>query len=159
MAQLAQQGDETLRARKALAQGGATHRLPEAVLHLLDRVTASWTRRAWLAIAVVVALIAGIVAARGSTGLDSVVAGGLVAGAIAGAVVYGVLRFDARTVPGYVVAATIIAAAEDAALDGTVAGWSEFAVYTAVVLAIGWAALRYIDRGSPPPEPAAVPAT
>jgi hypothetical protein len=126
---------------------------------LLDRVTASWTRRAWLAIAVVVALIAGIVAAKGSTGLDSVVAGGLVAGAIAGAVVYGVLRFDARTVPGYVVAATLISAAEDAALDGTAAGWSEFAIYAAVVLATGWAVLRYIDRGSPPREPAAVPAT
>ena len=129
------------------------------VLHILDRVTASWTRRAWLAVAVVVALIVGIVAARGSTELGSVVAGGLVAGAIAAGIVYGVLRFDARTVPGYVVAATIVSAAEDAVLGGTAAGWSEFAVYAAVALAIGWAALRYIDRRSPPGEAASASAT
>jgi hypothetical protein len=89
-----------------------------------------------------------------------VIAGGLVAGAIAAAVVYGVLRFDARTIPGYVVAATIISAAEDAALDGTAAGWSEFVVYAAVSVAIGWAALRYLDRRSPQPEAdAGAPAT
>jgi len=122
------------------------------VLHILDRVTGSWTRRAWLAVAVVVALIAGIVAARGSTELDSVVAGGLVAGAIAATVVYGVLRFDASTIPGYVVAAAVISAAEDAALDGTAAGWSEFVVYAAVAMALGWAAVRYIDRSSPPQQ-------
>ena len=129
------------------------------VLHILDRVTASWTRRAWLAVAVVVALIVGIVAAKGSSELGSVVAGGLVAGAIAAAVVYGVMRFDARTVPGYVIAATIVSAAEDAALGGTSAGWSEFAVYAAVALAIGWAVIRYIDRGSAPQEGATASAT
>jgi hypothetical protein len=130
------------------------------VLHILDRVTASWTRRAWLAVAVVVALIAGIVAAKGSSELGSVIAGGLGAGAIAAAIVYGVLRFDARTIPGYVVAATIVSAAEDAALDGTAAGWSEFIVYAVVALAIGWVALRYIDRRSAPREAdAAEPAT
>jgi hypothetical protein len=78
------------------------------------------------------------------------IAGGLVAGAIAAAVVYGVLRFDARTVPGYVVAATLVSAAEDAALDGTTTGWIAFGAYAAVALAMGWAALRYIDRASPP---------
>jgi len=109
-------------------------------------VTASWTRRAWLAVVAVVALVAGIAAARGSTELESVIAGGLVAGAIAAAIVYAVLRFDARTIPGYVVAATIVSAGEDAALDGTAAGWAEFAVYAAVAVAIGWAALRYLER-------------
>jgi hypothetical protein len=63
-----------------------------------------------------------------------------------------VLRFDATTIPGYVVAATLISAAEDAALDGTAAGWSEFALYAAVAVAIGWAAVRYIGRSSPPQQ-------
>ena len=36
------------------------------VLHILDRVTAAWTRRSWLAGAVVVALIAGLVAREGA---------------------------------------------------------------------------------------------
>jgi hypothetical protein len=120
------------------------------VLHILDRVTASWTRRAWLAVAVVVALIAGVVAAKGSSELGSVIAGGLVAGAIAAAIVFGVLRFDARTIPGYIVAATVVSAAEDAALDGTPAGWGAFVVYAVVAVAMGWAVLRYLDRGSAP---------
>jgi len=122
------------------------------VLHILDRVTASWTRRAWLAIAVVVALIAGFLAAKGGSELGAVVTGGLIAGAIAAAVVYGVLRFDARTVPGYIVAAALISAAEDAALDGTVTGWSAFAVYAVVAIAMGWIAVRYIDRKPSPLE-------
>ncbi len=131
------------------------------VLHILDRVTASWTRRAWLAVAVVAALIAGLVAAKGSRELGTVIAGGLVAGAIAAAVVYGVLRFDARTVPGYVVTAALASGAEDAALDATTASWIAFAVYAAVALATGWAALRYIDSKGPPPEadPAGAAAT
>jgi hypothetical protein len=133
------------------------------VLHILDRVTASWTRRGWLAIAVVVALIAGFLAAKGSSEVGAVLAGAVIAGGIAAAVVFGVLRFDARTVPGYVVAAAVISAAEDAAVDGTITGWSAFAVYTAVALAMGWIALRYLERKGPPAEveaePARAPAT
>jgi hypothetical protein len=122
------------------------------VLFILDRVTASWTRRAWLAVAVVAALVAGLVAAKGSRELGSVIAGGLIAGAIAAAVVYGVLRFDARTVPGYVVAAALLSGAEDAALDATTEGWIAFTVYAAVALAMGWAAILYFDLNGPPPE-------
>src|SRR6185436_14879987 len=130
------------------------------VLHLLDRVTASWTRRAWLAVAVVALLIAGLVAVKGSRELGTVLAGGLIAGAIAAAVVYGVLRFDARTVPGYVVTAALIGAAEDAALDATTSGWSEFGVYAVVAVAMGWAALRYMEVHAPPrdPQPGLAPA-
>jgi len=120
------------------------------LLHILDRVTASWTRRAWLAVAVVALLIAGLVAVKGSRELGTVLAGGLIAGAIAAAIVYGVLRFDARTVPGYVVTAALIGAAEDAALDATTSGWSEFGVYAVVAVAMGWAALRYMNVHAPP---------
>ena len=107
----------------------------------------------------------GVIATRAADGLglrlmclhrelESVIAGGLVAGAIAAAIVYAVLRFDARTIPGYVVAATIVSAGEDAALDGTAAGWAEFAVYAAVAVAIGWAALRYIEPSGTPRDAA-----
>jgi hypothetical protein len=132
------------------------------VLHILDRVTASWTRRGWLAVAVVVALIGGLVAIKGSSEQSAVIAGALVAGLFAAGVVYCVLRFDARTLPGYVIAAAHVGAAEDAALDGTAAGWAAFAVYAAVTVAVGWATVRYIDRNRPPApdsEPAGAPAT
>jgi hypothetical protein len=115
------------------------------VLHLLDRMTAAWTRRSWLAVAAVAALIAGLVAVKAND-VAGAIAGALVAGLVAASVVYCVLRFDARTVPGYVVAAALVGAAENAALKGTAAGWVGFAIFAAVTVIAGFAAMRYIAR-------------
>ena len=59
------------------------------------------------------------------------------------------LRFDARTIPGYVVAAALVDAAEEAALEGTAAGWIGFAIVAAVTLALGYAVTRYLDKPMP----------
>ncbi len=119
------------------------------VLTLLERLTAAWTRRTWLALALVVLLVGATAAVRSGTG-TSAAAEGLVAGLIAAAIVYGVLRFDARTVPGYVVAMALLGAAEDAVLDATPAGWTAFAIGAAVSVAVGYAAHRYLGRPLPP---------
>jgi hypothetical protein len=126
------------------------------VLHILDRVTAGWTRRGWLAIVVVIALIAGLVAMETEGAAADIaeqliagIAAGLVAGLIAAAVVYCVLRFDARTVPGFVVAAGLVHSLEEALLKGTSAGWVAFAIAAAVSVAVGIAATRYISRPMP----------
>ena len=115
------------------------------LLYLLDRITAAWTRRAWLAAGFVVALIAGFVAVKGG---DSGVAlaEGIASGLVAAAVIYFVLRFDPRTVPGYVVTAALIDAAENAALAGTTTAWTAFAFQAAVSVAVGYAATRYLSR-------------
>jgi hypothetical protein len=118
------------------------------LLHILDRVTAAWTRRSWFALALVVALIAGIIAVRTGAAGDAL-AQGIGAGLFAAAVVYFVLRFDARTVPAYLVTAGLLDAAEDAALQGTSAGWVAFAIAAAVSVAVGMAATRYISRPLP----------
>ncbi|MEO8306204.1 MAG: type II CAAX endopeptidase family protein [Betaproteobacteria bacterium] len=113
------------------------------LLHILDRMTASWTRRAWLAVAAGAVVIAALAAVRaGDQG--TAVAAGLMAGVAAALAVYCVLRFDARTVPGYVVAAALAGAAEDAAVKATAAGWIEFAIAALVALVAGWAATRYL---------------
>ncbi len=113
------------------------------VLHILDRVTAAWTRRSWLAGMVVVALITGLVAVKaGDAG--AALAEGVAAGIVATGVVYYLLRFDARALPGYLVTAGLIDAAESAAVAGTRAGWLEFALLAAVSVAIGVAATRYL---------------
>jgi hypothetical protein len=65
---------------------------------------------------------------------------------VAAAVVFYVLRFDARTVPGYLVTAALIDAAENAAITATRAGWVEFALSAAVSIAVGVAATRYLSR-------------
>jgi len=118
------------------------------LLYLLDRVTASWTRRGWLAAFVVFAVIAGLVAVKaGDAG--AALAEGIASGLVAAAVIYFVLRFDPRTVPGYVVAASLIDAAENAALTGTPSAWTSFAVMAAVSVAVGYAATRYLGRPLP----------
>jgi MFS family permease len=128
------------------------------VLHILDRVTSSWTRRAWLAVAVVVALIAGLVAAKAGEQGAAAVAAGLSAGIVAAGAVFCVLRFDARTVPGYVVAAALVGATEEAMLEGTPAGWTALAIVAVVTVAMGWAATRYLDRERSRRGPETVPA-
>ncbi len=115
------------------------------VLHILDRVTAAWTRRSWLAGALVVTLIAGLVAIKAGA-VGGALAEGIAAGLVAAAVVFYVLRFDARTVPGYLVTTALIEAAETAAITGTRDGWVEFALLAAVSVAIGVAATRYLGR-------------
>jgi hypothetical protein len=118
------------------------------LLHILDRVTAAWTRRSWFALALVVALIAGIIAVKTGEAGDAL-AEGIGAGLFAAAVVYFVLRFDARTVPAYLVTAGLLDAVENAALQGTRAGWVAFAIAAAVSIAVGMAATRYICRPLP----------
>jgi len=49
-------------------------------------------------------------------------------------------------VPGYVVVSALTLAAENAALEGTAAGWGAFAMLAAVSIAVGYAATRYISR-------------
>jgi hypothetical protein len=114
-------------------------------LYILERVTASWTRRGWLAAGFAFAVIAGLVAVKGGDA-GAALAEGIASGLVAAGVIYFVLRFDPRTVPGYVVAATLLDAAENAALTGTSAAWTQFAVMAAVSVAVGYAATRYLSR-------------
>jgi Type II CAAX prenyl endopeptidase Rce1-like len=118
------------------------------VLHILDRVTAAWTRRSWAAGALVVALVTGLIAIKaGAVGVALVE--GIAAGLVASAVVFYVLRFDARAVPGYLVAAALLDAAETAAITASRDGWVEFALAAAVSIAVGVAATRYLSRSPP----------
>ena len=119
------------------------------LLHILDRITAAWTRRSGFAVAIVVVLITGIIAVKAGE-VGAALAEGIAAGLFAAAVVYYVLRFDARTVPAYLVTAGLTDAAEDAALQGTAAGWASFAIAAAVSVAFGIAVTRYISRPLPP---------
>ena len=123
------------------------------VLHILDRVTAAWTRRSWLAGALVVALITGLIAIKAGA-VGAALSEGIAAGLVATAVVFYVLRFDARTVPGYLVTAALTDAAETAAITGTRNGWVEFALLATVSIALGVAATRYL--GTPLPQRAQV---
>ena len=93
-------------------------------------------------------MIAGIIAVKTGEAGDAL-AEGIGAGLFAAAVVYFVLRFDARTVPAYLVTAGLLDAAENAALQGTRAGWVAFAIAAATSVAVGVTATRYISRPLP----------
>jgi hypothetical protein len=51
-----------------------------------------------------------------------------------------------------VIASTLIDAAENAALTGTPAAWTSFAVMAAVSMGVGYAATRYLSRPLPSPH-------
>jgi hypothetical protein len=118
-------------------------------------VTAAWTRRAWVAVVFIVVLFTALVAVKAGES-SGAIAAGVVAGLLAAAIVYSVLRFDARTIPGYVVAAALLSGADNAALAATAAGWTAFAISAVVSIAAGFAATRYLDRPLLPRD--AVPA-
>ena len=72
--------------------------------------------------------------------------GALVSGAAAAAVVLLLFRFDARTVPAYLAASMLLEAAVMAAQKGTPSGVLNFALYAVTVVALAWAANRWIAR-------------
>jgi hypothetical protein len=101
-------------------------------------------------IAAVIAIVAAAHAGEGS----AAVAEGLASGLMAAGAVYCVLRFDARTIPGFIVAGAIMRAAEDAALKQTAFGWTAVVIGAVITIAIGTVATRYIGGPSPPPASA-----
>ena len=110
---------------------------------ILARITASWTRRWWLAATLLVALsVAGaLVETREITGA---VFQGLGAGLATFLFLWFVMRYDLRTVPAYVTTAVVLDAAHDAAQAGGGNAWVLFALTAAVAIAAGWATTRYV---------------
>ncbi|MBA3777561.1 MAG: hypothetical protein H0X11_14175 [Betaproteobacteria bacterium] len=110
---------------------------------ILARITASFTRRWWIAALLLVALsVAGaLVETRDVTGA---VFRGLGAGLATFLFLWLVMRYDLRTVPAYVTTAVLLDAAHDAAQAGGGNAWVLFALTAAVAIAAAWATTRYI---------------
>jgi hypothetical protein len=112
-------------------------------LLVLERITAGWHRRRWL-VALVLILLA---AAAGLVAGDplAATARGAAAGVALVAVVMGVLRFDAATLPPFVATGATLAFAEDAVRGAWPAAPMHAIAVAATAGALAWVALRYLD--------------
>ncbi len=112
-------------------------------LHVLERVTAHWTRWNWLA-GVILVLLYVATALGGATDAIGALATGTVAGLVATVLVFGLFRYDARTVIGYLAVTTLLDGAAVAAQKGVAPAWGHYAASAATCVAIAWVAYRYV---------------
>jgi len=126
-------------------------------LDWLSRITAGWTRRRLLAIALLMLTNAAIAAISAEQWFD-IAAAGLIVGAVATLLFATVLRFDLRAVPPLVAVYASFMVAAQGLQKGTLQGAFLGAVGVAATLAIGWAATRYLVARGAAAEPAPVTA-
>jgi hypothetical protein len=117
------------------------------VVYVVSRLTHGFTRRLWLAAAIVVALECAAALAQGRANL----AGALVAGAIAGiaatAVLLLLLRYDPRLVPVFAATVVLMSGAVKAA---QAALWLPFAIDAVATVAVAAWLTRFLRREPAP---------
>lgn len=117
------------------------------VVYAVSLLTRSFTRRVWLAVAVVVALESATALALGRTDPAGALFTGLIAGAVASAVLLLLLRYDLRMVPAFAATVTVLHAATKAMQSGSL---GLFAVSAAATVVVAWVMTRYLRRDSAP---------
>jgi hypothetical protein len=123
-------------------------------LYWIDRLTAGWTRRRALGVLVLVLAQAGVAAANADQWMDIITAG-IIGGALATVIYATVLRFDLRIAPALVAVQLIVGFVIDAAQKQTAQAAVLALIAAATVLALAWAATRYLLH--PGSQAAAVP--
>ena len=134
------------------------------VVYLVARLTAGFTRRAWMGVGIVVLLQCASALAQAGGQYASALAAGVAGGLTAGAVLWWLVRYDLRMVPAYLATGAIVSGATRAAQAATVEGWIAFGLNAAVTAVMAWLVVRYLDRPlqltpSSAAAPAASPAT
>ncbi len=117
--------------------------LTVVALHWLDRFTAGWTRRRVQA-TILLMLTEAAIAAVGADQWSDIAVTALIGGAVATLLFASVLRFDLRTVPALIAVYVSLTAIAQGLQKGTSqAAWLT-AIGVAAVLAVAWAAMRYL---------------
>ncbi len=115
------------------------------VLCFLERLTVGWQRRGVLATLLLVAAVAAssFVAAQ-----DPVAAAvdGTVTGIATAAIVYGLMRFDATSVPAYLATGGVLQIAENALRKGTPAAFMHATLAAVVAIGVTSAVVRYLGH-------------
>ncbi len=121
------------------------------VLAWLEHLTGGWRRHLWVAGSVLVVVLTTVAVVGAANPLAAMI-GGLVAGAAAIVIVYGVLRFDLRSVPAYITTGLALGIVESAARNGTAASAVHAVIAIGVAVAVAAGVTRYLHR---PPDVAA----
>lgn len=129
----------------AVAGAGALSAIGAAlfILAWLNLLTQGWRRHLWLAGVVLVLVLTGIAVIDAANPVAAI-AGGLIAGAAAALIVYGLLRFDLRTVPAYVASELVLGFAESGARNATSESYVYAAVAITVTIAVAAGATHYL---------------
>ncbi|MEP7328874.1 MAG: CPBP family intramembrane glutamic endopeptidase [Betaproteobacteria bacterium] len=115
------------------------------VLALFARITAHWTRRVPLAMAIVV-LLTTASALSAVRELGPALATGLLGGVTTFALIALVLRHDGRAMPVFVATGLVLAGAQGAVLTAQPLAWVLFAASALMLGGLTWAAIRYLHR-------------
>jgi len=129
------------------------------ILYIAARLTGDWTRRAWLGLSLVVVLQCAAVLAQRGDDLGPALAAGLAAGLVGAALLWLLLRHDARLVPAYLATGLVLANVERAVQQGTPDAYTYAAVAIAATAAMAWLATRYIAAPLPAAPPRVAPVT
>ncbi|HEX9301112.1 MAG TPA: hypothetical protein VF959_02070, partial [Casimicrobiaceae bacterium] len=115
------------------------------LLYWLERLTAGWRRRAWLA-SLLLVVIAVATSLSGAHDTRIAVVEGCASGLVGAAVVYGLLRFDYRLLPIYMAAGAALGFAENALRKGDPGALAYAGIAIAAAAFIAWGVTRYIER-------------
>jgi len=128
------------------------------VVYLVTRLTAGFTRRGWIGVTLIVILqCAAALSQAGSQYVAGLIAG-VTGGLTAAAVLWWLIRYDARMIPVYVATTVIAGAVVRAVQVGTLQAWVALAANACAAAVAAWLVVRYIDRplapaAAPPPAP------
>jgi hypothetical protein len=117
------------------------------VLYVVSRLTGGFSRRLWLAFAIVVALQLATSLAQGRANLAAALIGGLIAGLVASAVLLMLLRYDPRIVPAFAATVVLLGGTVKAAQSNALAPFALDALATVAVAVIFTGYLRRQRRG------------
>lgn len=120
------------------------------VVYVVSRLTQGFTRRLWLAVAIVLALECAAALAQGRANLAGALISGVIAGVVASGVLLLLLRYDPRLVPVFAATIVLLTGAIKAA---QAAAWPAFVIDALATLAIAVWFTRFLRR-----EPVAAPA-
>lgn len=113
------------------------------VVHAAALLTRNWTRRVWLAVAIVIALECAFALAKGRSVPAASLVAGLAAGVTASLVVLLLLRHDLRLIPAFVAASVLLNGFAAASRSGELA---KFALDAVVTVAVAWMMTIWLAR-------------
>jgi hypothetical protein len=115
------------------------------VLYAVSRLTSGFSKRLWLAVAIVLALELALALAQGRANLPAALIGGLIAGLVASAVLLMLLRYDPRLVPAFAATVVVLTGAVKAAQS---LEWAPFALDALGTIAVAVIFTAYLRKQS-----------
>jgi hypothetical protein len=120
------------------------------VVYIVARLTDDWRRRRLLGMGIVVVLQCAAALLQAGANVAVAAASGVAGGLAVAAVLWLLLRYDARIVPVYVATGVVLSMIVRAVQEGTPGGYAATGAAAVVTAAMTWAVTRYLATPLPP---------